>query len=886
MSDLAAPAPGTSLGALIATQARHRPHATAVVDRTRRLRYAELDRQANRLAHHLATKPLHPGAVVGLALEPSCQLAVALLALWRAGAVPLMLDPTLPMARLQRMVDDAGCGHVITLCTHAHSWRGRAGCVVHLDAEQPWIARQPSRAPSIAPSELACLLYTSGTTGQPKGVPISQRALVNKLTEPGAWGRLDASCSALWHGSPAFDASLAQLLLPLVHGGRVRALDSQERLDPRRVWEAMHRHRTTVLDATPSWLLAMLDAARPLPALGRVVLGGEILTPALAHRVRKCFPATRIVNVYGPTEACIDATAHELSDSDFGASAIPIGHALPGYTVRLLDAALRPVAGGEAGEICIGGVGVAAGYWRCADANAARFVADAQGVRWYRTGDLGRCRADGTFEFLGRHDGQLKLRGQRVELGEIEAVLSGLPGVAAAVVRTWPAPGAGDPQIAGYVVLGADIPVATLQERLRQELPAIMVPTTLTVLADLPLTATGKVDRATLPPPAPPVRAAAEVLGPIERDLLTLWRDLLNAPALGVHDNFFEHGGNSLAAVSLAQAIGQRFGRELPLSLLLDSPTVADLALALAGAPPQAASGRVLRLGRGDGPPLFLLPPGSGVGLVYAGLARELTPAVPCIALQAIGFAEPPATLSMDTLAARFADDVEQIQPAGDIRLCGYSAGGAIALEMARQLAQRGRRVALLALLDPYFANLSDSPRGEHAEDDAASLRSSLRDMAWDALGLRGNGADLLADVAAALLHHGLAQRGADLSGPTARRLMAQARRALPATMPCEVFLLLVEGSANIWRAHRTQRIAPLAGFDGEAWFVQPEADEAAFRAARAAHWRRLVGDGLKVHMVPGEHATLLRRAASVAAMGALLRAVLAPGAIASVAVA
>lgn len=869
---------------LVDAQARRRPRTMAIVDRLQRLTYERLERSANRLANHLRTKPVEPGDVVGIALEPSCDLAVALLAVWKAGAVALPMEPGFPPARLARMLEDAGCRHVITQSAYAESFSANTACAVHLDAERPWIERQPDHAPHVAAHRLAYLLYTSGSTGRPKGVAVPQRALVNKLVHPGAWGPLDARCRAAWHGSPAFDASLAQLLLPLVHGGCVRALDGQERLDARQLWAALRAHRTTVLDCTPSWLMAMLDAApRGLP-LERIVLGGEILTPALARRVRERFPTAGIVNVYGPTEACIDATAHELTDADFVGDTIPIGRPLPGYRVRLLDPALRSVPDGEPGELCIGGIGLADGYWNQPHESAQRFVADPSlgGERLYRTGDLARSRPDGALEFLGRSDQQIKLRGQRIELGEIEVLLTRQPGVSAGVVRTWPAPGgAGDPVIVAYAVLAGGTSAAAVRERLRQELPACMVPSLVIDLDELPLLLTGKVDREALPPPAVPRKAAAvPTLDSLERALVDIWREVLGVDVTDVHDNFFQIGGDSLAAVEMTQCIGERFGIDVPLMAVLAHPTVADLAIALLRGRHATGSGRVLKLGGGggDAAPLFLLPPGSGAGLVYAGLARELADCAPCLALQAVGLeGGPPGTHSMESLAARFVADVEQLQPRGDVRLCGYSAGGAVAHEMTRQLVRRGRRVSHLVLIDPYCADLSDSPGGTQPETGEAVFRSACRDMLWDAMGLRGRAAEPVLQIAQRLLDQGLAQAGADRSDAAARRTLGQARRVLPPAMNVDVFLLLLEGVTNLCHAYAGHRIEALPAFDAEVWLVQPDADDAAFRNAREAHWRLLVGATLRAHLVPGEHSTMLQRATTVAAIGELLRQVFEP---------
>ena len=875
-----------TVASLVADQARLRPRATALADRRRRVSYGGLMREAHRLANHLITKPVAPGDVVAIGLEPSCDFAAALLAVWQCGAIALPVDLSFPPARLEQVLRDAGCRWVVSLSMHAETIRGVGAVGVCLDASKVWIERQPARAPQGLPAQrLAYLLYTSGSTGEPKGVAVPHTALFNKIAQPGAWGVLDAGCRALWHGSPAFDASLAQLLLPLAHGGRVRALDSEERMDRRRLWAALRAQRTTVLDCTPSWLAAMLDAAPAGLPLERIVTGGEILTPGLARRLRQHFPQARIVNVYGPTEACIDATAHELDAADFDGETIPIGRPLPGYRVQLLDQALQPVPPGEAGELCIGGVGLADGYWNQAQATERRFVADPRlaGERLYRSGDLARQRADGAIEFLGRSDQQIKLRGQRIELGEIEAALARVPGVTAGVVRTWPSPAGGDPVLVAHAVLSATT-AAQVREYLRRELPACMVPAMVAAVASLPLLPTGKIDRQRLAPPtlvlATPT--AARTRDALEATLLETWREILRVDC-GPHDNFFEIGGDSLAAVELAQRIGERLNVEVPLATLLSHPSVADLALALVrGRQAVQAHGRVLDFGgsRGGAAPLFVLPPGSGASFVYAGLARELRPQLRCVGLQAVAIpGGAPGTHGMAALAAQFADDIEAVQPAGALRLCGYSAGGAVAHALVGELARRGHRVDTLVLLDPYCWDHADHPDGLDSPAGREIFRAHCGDMLWDAFALRGAAAEPLLQAAERLLDHGLACADAldQAASGAARQMLARARRALPAGTSLQVFLMLLEGVTNLSPAYAGHAAQPLQGYDGQTWFIQPEGDAAALRAARLATWRPLVGGTMDVHVVPGEHATMLQRAPSVAAIAQAVRSACEP---------
>ncbi len=871
----------------VTRQALLTPQAVAVLHRGRELTYGELDAQSTRLARFLRGKGLVRGEIVGLSIAPSCDLVVAVLALWKAGAVYMPLEHSYPESRLLQALADTDCTRVLTQSVLSGPFQDRGLYIVYVDAERQWI-NQESATPlpdETGPDDTAYLMYTSGSTGKPKGVMIAHRALTNKLIHPGTWGPVTADCRAVLLASIAFDASLAQMFLPLAHGGSLVVLESHERLNPRRAWALIRDTGVNLLDCTPSWLLAMLDAAPEGLGLRRLVMGGEVLTPGFARRVRDKFPYCQLVNIYGPTEACIDATAHELSPQDFDADIVPIGQPLPGYCVQLLDAEMRPVADGQAGQLHIGGEGLAQGYWRSPEATDARFVPDPfmPGKRLYRSGDLARRRPDGCIEFLGRADHQVKLRGQRVELGEIESALAQLPGVVAAVVKAWPAQDGVEVSLAGYVVMrDAGDHSNALREQLRRQLPAHMVPAVIVSLDTLPVCATGKVDREALPA----VLARRRAIDPLheprddaERKLAEVWREVLEIDELGIHENFFELGGDSLSAVRLLLRVDERFGTDLPVTALLSHPTVADFAIALLRGAHEAEPSRTILLANQpmDRSPLFLLPPRTGVGLVYAALARELSGTVPTIALQAVGLSRsPPGSTSMDELAAEFIADLQRLQPSGAVRLCGYSAGGSVAHEMTRQLLRMGRPVSQLILIDPYCADLSDWPDGTQPEEKDQAFWQACRDMIGDALQVRGSAADPVLDMARQLWTVVLTQSAWNKDSPASRALFDEVRRVLPATMDIGIFLLLLEGVGNLWHAFAGHQVMPLDGFGGQAWLIQPDADPPEFRRKREARWRFLVGPGLETKLVPGEHLSMLYRARTVEAIGAYLRGVLA----------
>lgn len=882
-----------SVHEVIAAACAQHSESVAVSSTQASLTYGELDRDVNHLAWYLNGLGVRRGTVVALLLNPEVSMVSAILAIWRSGGIYLPLDPSHPPTRLQQILGDSGCKLVISEGVFSEQIRSYVDHVLYLDAERSYIASmsdEPRRV-SVAATDVCYLLYTSGSTGAPKGVAMSHGALVNKLVTDGTWGRVGASCRAALLTSVSFDASLAQMFLPLAVGGSVFVFNNDDRLEPERVWSLMVKHGVNLLDCTPSWLWVMLGAAPSNLALTRIVMGGEILTPELARQVRARFPQSQLVNIYGPTEACIDATAHELQPEDFDGTIIPVGRALPGYRVRVLDAALRDVPADVTGQLYIGGIGLANGYWRNAKASETKFIKDPLDgdSRLYATGDSARIRLDGRLEFLGRADHQIKVRGQRIELGEIECVLASLPGVSAAVVKAWPS--ANDEVfLVAYVVMPHhEFHALDLRDLLQKRLPASMVPERIVQMTALPVSPTGKVDRAQLPSVTHLVASPTAITNTeaatdaVELRLWSLWRDVLGIDDFSVDDNFFELGGHSLSAVRLVSRINAEFAptlrTKLPIATLFYHPTVADIAVALARGKASCAPQRVIHLSRmtNGAAALFLLPPGTGVGLVYAGLARDLSGTLPVVSLQAVGLDQhPPGTTHLPQLAAQFIGDIERIQPNGEIRLCGYSAGGVIAHEMVRQLHARGRSVSHLFLIDPYCADLSDCPDAEPSMSAEASFWLACNDMIWDAMGLRGALAEPVLKLSKAVWAEMQGQREpAHFTLPEA--LVAEAERVLPPTMDVEILTLLLEGVANVWHAFAHHKALPLSAFGGAAWFIQPDADPADFRRKRALYWAALVAPHMRTAIVPGEHGSMLNRARTVQAIGRVIRSALCP---------
>ena len=585
---------------LIAQQVQRTPQHIAVCAGSETLSYRALQSRANRLAHHLRSRGIGPGAIVGVCLQRGLDLPVALLAVLAAGGAYLPLDPELPPRRLSFMLQDAGVTVVLTQSglLDAMSAAADALTLLTLDAPSPaWAdAAETAPPPAATPDAMAYVIYTSGSTGQPKGVPVSHRAMCNhKHWELECIG-LDASHRVLQKTTIGFDASIFELFSPLLVGGVVVMAAPGAQRDPHELVQSIRQHEISHLVMTPSAARALL--AQPelamCASLQHLLFGGEALDHDLVHAFRERLPQLRIGNFYGPSETTEDATHHEVIDTLDASGAVPIGRPIANMRCHVLDAAMEPMPVGVIGELYIGGIGVARGYLNRPELTAERFVADPfqPGQRLYRSGDLARYRNDGQLEYIGRADAQLKIRGQRIEPAEIESTLRRCPGVRQAAVVARP-DGRGDSQLVAYVV-AAQFDEAALREPLRQWLPAAWMPAAIVALPALPMLPNGKLDLRALPAPGAP-RHARGIEAPrseTERQLLALWRELLARETIGVHDNFFESGGHSLIATQLVARIRTRLAADLPLRTVFEQPTIAGQAVAVDAARAGAAAHR------------------------------------------------------------------------------------------------------------------------------------------------------------------------------------------------------------------------------------------------------------------------------------------------------
>jgi amino acid adenylation domain-containing protein len=563
----------------IAAQAAATPEATAVIAGGTRLSYRELEARANRYAHVLRQRNVGAGDRVGLSLARGPQLLPALLGVLKAGAAYVPLDPGFPRERLAYMAEDARLSLVITETTHADLSGLPRERQLRVDEDAALIdAASDAALPPAAGggAATAYVIYTSGSTGRPKGVVLPQRAVCNFLAsmrrEPG----LEPADRLLAVTTLSFDIAVLELLLPLTCGASVVLAVREDAMDGEALAALIAEHRITVMQATPTTWHLLLDAGWRAPAGFRALCGGEALPPALATALRA--QSIELWNLYGPTETTVWSTLVRIDDAT---QRITIGRPIANTQVWVLDDALAPCAVGDEGEICIGGMGLADGYFERPDLTAERFVTLPSGPR---PGE--RVYRDGELEHLGRLDFQVKLRGYRIELGEIEAKLAQAPGVARSVVvarELTP----GDMALVGYVVARADarIESESLRQGLKSTLPDYMVPAQIVVLDAMPLLPNGKIDRKSLPQPLvearAPTRAVESPRTPTERLVADAMAQVLGVAAVGPRDHFFELGGHSLLAAKLAAMLGRQIGQQIRLRTLFEAPVVAALAAAI-----------------------------------------------------------------------------------------------------------------------------------------------------------------------------------------------------------------------------------------------------------------------------------------------------------------
>lgn len=697
---------------LFETQVERTPNAIAVIFETEQLTYQELNHQANQLAHYLRDLGVTAEARIGICLERSLEVAVGLLGILKAGGTYVPLDPSYPEERLSFMLSDAQVTILITHSKLVPNLPRHDGYTLCIDLERPKICTQSVANPAtITKAEaLAYLMYTSGTTGNPKGVMVEHKNLTNYILTTQNKFRF-ASGDVMPCIAPfSFSISLFELLTPLLSGGTSLIFTQQHTLDMKRLNASLEK--LTSLHTVPSLMRQIVTfiqtretSIKPYQNIKRLFIGGDLVSPDLVEAMRQIFRSAEIYILYGCTEVSALCSSYRVTDNAPLEKNI-VGTPLHNAVWRLYDRTQRLIPVGIAGEIYVGGAGVSRGYINRQDLTQDKFVT-IDGQRFYRTGDLGRFLPTGEMEFLGRIDYQVKIRGIRIEVREIELALLQHPAVKEVVVVAHEGE-AGEKRLIAYITSNLKpAPSANeLRRTLKASLPDYMIPAAFMVLETFPLTPNRKVDRRALPPPSQDrpemVEAFVAAQTPAEQKLIPLWEKALGVQPIGAKDHFFNDlGGDSLVAVRLFALIEQVFNQHLPLATLLQFPTVEQLAVILTQDKTASWSSLVPIQTLGSNPPFFWVHGAGGNVLMYQKLARYLGEDQPVYGLQARGLdgKENPLT-QVEDMASLYLQEIQEIQPKGPYFLGGLSFGGMVSFEIAQKLQTQGQAVALLALID------------------------------------------------------------------------------------------------------------------------------------------------------------------------------------------
>lgn len=724
VNDTAMPLPATTLSALVADQARKTPDAPALADANWQFSYREMRQQVVALAQLLRQRGVKPGDSVAVALPRSVFLTLALHGIVEAGAAWLPLDTGYPDDRLRMMLEDARPSLLIASEDQLARFSDIPG-LESLCYQQPLAVADDAPLALSKPDHTAYIIFTSGSTGRPKGVMVGQTAIVNRLLWMQDRYPLSADDVVAQKTPCSFDVSVWEFWWPFIAGARLVMAEPEAHRDPQAMQQFFAHYGVTTTHFVPSMLAAFVasldaDSVAACRTLRRVFCSGEALPTELCREWERLTGAP-LHNLYGPTEAAVDVSWYPACGPELAAvtgSSVPIGWPVWNTGLRILDAAMRPVPPGVAGDLYLTGIQLAQGYLGRPDLTASRFIADpfAPGERMYRTGDVARWLANGAVEYLGRSDDQLKIRGQRIELGEIDRAMSALPDVAQAVshacVFNQAAATGGDArQLVGYLVSDSGLPLdtAALKARLAEQLPPHMVPVVLMQLADLPLSANGKLDRKALPLPTLGGERSGRPPEPgMETLVAAAFSQLLGCEVNDIDADFFALGGHSLLAMLLAAQLSRQQARQVTPGQVMVASTVGKLSALLAADLSDEQAQRLgldtlLPLRESEGPTLFCFHPASGFAWQFSVLARYLSPRWSITGIQSPRPKGPMASAaSLDEVCEHHLQTLLAQQPHGPYYLFGYSLGGTLAQGIAARLRQRGEAVAFLGLLDTW----------------------------------------------------------------------------------------------------------------------------------------------------------------------------------------
>jgi amino acid adenylation domain-containing protein len=824
-----------TLFTLFAEQADAHPERVAVLTSEQTLTYGQLRGAANALASTLRQRDVRRGELVAVVMEKGWEQVVATLAILQCGGAYMPVSAEVPEERLSYMLRH---GRVRIALTQPEvvartPWPGEVASIV-VDASLFARRCEPIKVETDR-SDLAYVIYTSGSTGLPKGVMIDHAGAVNTVLDVNRRFGITATDRLFALSELTFDLSVHDIFGSLAAGAALVLPSKAQSRDPAAWCDLMREHRVTVWNSVPALMDLLVDhVERTGEGRGLVIrvvmMSGDWIAVPLPNRIRRLWPEAAIISLGGATEASIWSIFYPIGRVDPTWKSVPYGRPLTNQTIHVLDQALEPCPVWVPGDLYIGGVGVALGYWGDeAKTRASFLVHPITRERLYRTGDHGRYLPDGDVEFLGRTDLQVKIQGYRVELGEIEAALARHPAVRDVVVLARSSGAGAGKYLAAYVIPHHPIDAADLERGLQERLPRYMVPSVYVLMDTFPLSANGKIDRMAFPDPhaePPAARSAEAPRDEVEREVLTAWRAVFGTDTIGIHDDFFAMGGNSLTGLRLLGRIRDRFDRDFTLSSLLEQGTVAKQAQIIRHRQKAVSSPVVVTLRDRGEVPIFCVHPVGGSALCYAELAKSLH-GFSVFGIQAVGLR------SIPEMASRYLAAVRAKRPRGPLTFVGWSMGGTIAYEMARQALDCGESVALVAAIDTaapgaYRQNL----------EPAALLAWFARDLAAISgrpMSLRTEGE--LARFDFDELYRVAAEAGifADVTRAEVSRIYeifcanAEALAAYD-PLPCDVPMLLVRGTSS----RVTSRDAEFG-------------------------WRRIVGSGLSVVELAGDHYTLVQ---------------------------
>ena len=707
---------------MIESQVERSPDVCAAIFNQNRVTYAELDRRANQIAHALMDAGVLVGTPVGLYLDRDLDMLAAQLGILKAGAAYAALDTQYPRELLERLFGVVSLPFILTNTRLAENLPDSQSKTLMLDDE--WLNSFSDTRPSllINSDSPAFILFTSGSTGLPKGVVHTHRNMVARFQA--AWKLADlTSDDVISQTSPLSSIDgVDEIFSPLMRGARIMMLPHDVVTDPHRLVTALEQGGVTRMILVPSLLRIILALDEPglayrLRYLRTWLIGGEPLTNAMAKLFYEKLPQARLINFYGLTEG--DALSHLVRPDVDYPIAPPIGRPIQNTKVYLLDERMLPVPLGVTGEICVASEGLFKEYYGRPDLNTQKWIVnpfDPQGLRLFKTGDLGRLTQDGCVEYVGRRDRMVKIRSFRVELGEIEAALYRHAAVrecfvAAREVKSSAVRSASlthQVRLVAYVVLGEPVPEQKLRQFMREILPDYAMPAAFLFLEALPLSPNGKVDLSALPEISDSFDIQENFVAPrdpVETEIAEIWSALLQRHPISVDDNFFDIGGDSLAAVDLVLQLEKKYQRSLPISVLMQSPTIAGLADLIHSDRNVQWSSLVPIRPQGNRPPLFCIHADGGV-LFYYNFARSMPEGIPVYGLQARGLigGHRPHT-NVCEMAADYIAEMKTVQPNGPYHLVAYSLGGMVSLEIGNQLIALGEQVAFIGLLDAYGPN-------------------------------------------------------------------------------------------------------------------------------------------------------------------------------------